>query len=461
MKTVLSLTVGGCILLLVFQTSAAGTAQSAAAHYPVVGTGQSECYSEGGDVIRCPTAGTFLSGQDPQHPARRPSYADNGDGTVTDRVTGLVWAKAPSAPMAVSDLDGFAQASRLGGHADWRVPTIRELYSLIDYRGGYSGDPRTSRPYLDTSVFDFAYGAGTGLGDAAHGRRPIDVQEWSATRYVGRTMGGDETVFGVNFADGRIKGYPVMDPGNRMQTPNRLAVRLVRGPSYGRNDFHPDAETVTDRATGLVWQRRSVAGALRWADALAYCGELSLDGHRDWRLPNAKELHSIVDYSRIPAIDPLFEFSDRLVYLWSSLRGRRRQRCRTAPFHGPANLPCTQQSGRQWATWRRRPDPGGAAGSTCTVQELCEATRRRRYPARFRSASARKAMTFADTTTSSACAHGCSIPESRETVTDILIAGAAGHTSLFCTEEFVRAGLQPVVGGFQRACNWPRPARTR
>ena len=81
---------------------------------------------------------------------------------------------------------------------------------------------------------------------------PIDVQEWSATRHVGRTMGGDETVFGVNFADGRIKGCPAMGPVTRMQTPNRLAVRLVRGPSYGRNDFHPDAETVTDRATGLV-----------------------------------------------------------------------------------------------------------------------------------------------------------------------------------------------------------------
>ncbi|MFN9211302.1 MAG: DUF1566 domain-containing protein, partial [Betaproteobacteria bacterium] len=52
--------------------------------------------------------------------------------------------------------------------------------------------------------------------------------------------------------------------------------------------------------------------------ALAYCGGLSLGGHRDWRLPNAKELHSIVDYSRMPAIDPLFGFSDHLVYLWSS-----------------------------------------------------------------------------------------------------------------------------------------------
>jgi hypothetical protein len=318
MTSILARIAGSCVLLLASQASGAAAVTSAAAHFPIVGTGQDQCYSERGDAIGCPAAGTPLSGQDAQHPGRRASYVDNGDGTVTDRVTGLVWAKSPSPPMTVADLDGFARASRLGGHDDWRAPTIRELYSLIDYRGGYSGDPRNSRPYIDTRFFDFAYGAGTGLGDAAHGRRPIDVQEWSTTRYIGKTMGGDETVFGVNFADGRIKGYPVMDPANRMRTPNQLAVRLVRGPAYGRNDFQPDAKTVTDRATGLVWQRRDDAGALRWADALAYCGELSLDGHRDWRVPTAKELHSIVDYSRIPAIDPVFGFGDRLVYLWSS-----------------------------------------------------------------------------------------------------------------------------------------------
>ncbi len=318
MKTILALIVAGCVLLVVSQTSEAGVTPSAVAHYPLVGTGQDECYSERGDAIGCPAPGASLSGQDAQHPGSRPNYFDNGDGTITDRITGLVWAKTLSPPMPLADLDGFARTSRLGGHADWRVPSIRELYSLIDYRGGYSGDPRTSRPYIDTRFFDFAYGAGTGLGDASRGQRPIDVQEWSATRYVGRTMGNDETVFGVNFADGRIKGYPVMDPANRMQTPNRLAVRLVRGPAYGGNDFHPDDETVIDRATGLVWQRRSVAGALSWTDALAYCDGLSLGGHRDWRVPNAKELHSIVDYSRIPAISPLFGLSDRLAYLWSS-----------------------------------------------------------------------------------------------------------------------------------------------
>jgi hypothetical protein len=288
------------------------------AHYPIVGTGQNHCYSARGLIIDCPIAGQPLWGQDAQHPGNRPYYHDNGDGTVTDLVTGLIWAKAPSAPLAFADVDAYARASRLGGHDDWRVPNIRELYSLIDYRGGYSGDPATSRPYIDLAAFDFAYASGTGLGDAAHGRRPIDVQEWSATRYVGRTMGRDDTVFGVNFADGRIKGYPVMDPMNRMRTPNRLAVRLVRGAPYGQNDIEARRRSVIDRATRLEWQRRDDGRAHSWDDALAYCSALSLEGHSDWRLPTAKELHSIVDYTRIPAIHPLFEISDPRIYLWSS-----------------------------------------------------------------------------------------------------------------------------------------------
>lgn len=131
-------------------------------------------------------------------------------------------------------------------------------------------------------------------------------------------MGRDETVFGVNFADGRIKGYPVMDPANFMRTPNRLAVQLVRGPAYGENRFEPHAETVRDMASGLEWMREIDATARSWADALAFCDTLQRDGHRDWRLPDAKELHSIIDYSRVPALAPVFRLDRPDVYLWSS-----------------------------------------------------------------------------------------------------------------------------------------------
>jgi hypothetical protein len=55
--------------------------------------------------------------------------------------------------------------------------------------------------------------------------------------------------------------------------------------------------------------------AMRWADALEYCEEATVAGHRDWRLPNAKELQSLVDYGRSPqttgsaALDPRFRVS--------------------------------------------------------------------------------------------------------------------------------------------------------
>ena len=290
------------------------------ARSPVISTGQDRCYALTGEAIACPTRGLPLAGQDAAHPGHLPIYRDNGDGTVSEQVTGLQWAKAPSAPMTFAETEAYARQSRLGSYSDWRVPTIRELYTLIDFRGGFTGDPATSRPYIDTRFFEFAYAgeAAAGLGDAARGRRAIDVQLWTSTRYVGRTMGRDETVFGVNFADGRIKGYPVMDPANFMRTPNRLAVQLVRGPAYGENRFEPHAETVRDMASGLEWMREIDATARSWADALAFCDTLQRDGHRDWRLPDAKELHSIIDYSRVPALAPVFRLDRPDVYLWSS-----------------------------------------------------------------------------------------------------------------------------------------------
>ncbi|MGC3990661.1 MAG: DUF1566 domain-containing protein [Chthoniobacteraceae bacterium] len=138
-------------------------------------------------------------------------------------------------------------------------------------------------------------------------------------------MNGNATVFGVNFADGRIKGYPKIDPPTH--GPHKLYVRYVRGnPAYGHNDFHDNTDgTITDRATGLMWAKQDSGQALNWPQALAWVQQLNHDhylGHQDWRLPNAKELQSLVDYTRLPAISPLFQISQidggEYPYFWSS-----------------------------------------------------------------------------------------------------------------------------------------------
>jgi len=299
--------------------------------YALVDTNQRQCYDQNGR----PGCGGGPAGQDAAYAGRQPGHRDNGDGTVSDLVTGLMWQQDFSRS-AWAQAPALAAAARTGGHADWRVPTIKELYSLMDFSGAtgsagpsQTGAPADARPYLNKAVFRFEYPS---VG------RFIDAQYISATAYLGTVMGRDRAFFGVNFADGRIKGYPQDGgPGNR-----QWYLRLVRGnPDYGKNDFTDNKDgSISDRATGLTWSKADSGRGLDWAAALAWCEGLRLAGHDDWRLPNAKELHSIVDYSRAPAatnsaaIDPIFaitrikdeEGRPDWPYFWSStshLDGRR------------------------------------------------------------------------------------------------------------------------------------------
>lgn len=72
--------------------------------------------------------------------------------------------------------------------------------------------------------------------------------------------------------------------------------------------------TVTDTWTGLMWLKENGNDGNRiqgWCNALAYCENLEFAGYSDWRLPNIRELISIVDYGRgRPALDPVFTVSN-------------------------------------------------------------------------------------------------------------------------------------------------------
>ncbi len=79
-------------------------------------------------------------------------------------------------------------------------------------------------------------------------------------------------------------------------------------------------ETVSDTATGLLWSRSEQTASLTWREALAACENLSLAGYDDWRLPEIRELRSLVDISRQnPAIDTtVFPDTEHAVGHWSS-----------------------------------------------------------------------------------------------------------------------------------------------
>lgn len=76
--------------------------------------------------------------------------------------------------------------------------------------------------------------------------------------------------------------------------------------------------TVSDYDTGLMWQQSELATLRTWDEALIYCNGLSLADHNNWRLPNIKELTSIIDKSRRkPSIAPVFTNVQSTNY-WSS-----------------------------------------------------------------------------------------------------------------------------------------------
>jgi hypothetical protein len=248
--------------------------------FTLVDTGQTACYDDEGAETDCPESGEAFYGQDAQFDGNQPSYTDNGDGTVTDNVTGLIWQQTPqNAGFSYAEAEAYCESLELAGYEDWRMPTTKELFSISDFSQGW--------PYLDTAYFDIA---STTVSK--------DEQYWTEP-YVGTTTeGGANAAFGVNHGTGHIKAYPALVSG-----PMGNYVRAVRGgASYGINDFEDNGDgTVTDHATGLMWQQADSGEGMDWEAALAYAESATTGGYGDWRLPDIKELQSIVDYSRSPS----------------------------------------------------------------------------------------------------------------------------------------------------------------
>jgi len=130
---------------------------------PVVKTGQTTCSNIDGDVISC--AGTDQDG-DLQTGVDWPDprFTDNGDGTVTDNLTGLTWLKDANCAYTIGyDPDGGGDGTMSWQHAfdfiagindgtysacgagynDWRLPNAKEIQSLIHFEFSYPPIPNT------------------------------------------------------------------------------------------------------------------------------------------------------------------------------------------------------------------------------------------------------------------------------------------------------------------------------
>lgn len=283
----------------------------------VLKTGQVKCWNGRGVLIENPSH----TGQDGEFqfglPSPSPRFSDNGDGTVTDRLTELVWLKDADPFNELSWEDALKRTQNLcaGVHGlsdesakgRWRMPNLREMLSLIDY-GNYDPILPASHPFRN--VKNAIYWTSTSLAPAAKmawmmtlgiGPTVFDIKSslnrtWpirGSHSRVPRT--GQQVCFGADGApagtcagtgqDGEIKAG-VIPPNNRF-TDN--------------NDG-----TVTDNMTNLVWLKDANPFGFRlWEEALALCNSLRAgqknlnDGSHEgnWRLPNVREIESLVDYN--------------------------------------------------------------------------------------------------------------------------------------------------------------------
>jgi hypothetical protein len=209
------------------------------------------------------------------------AYVDNGDGTVTDQVTRLVWERDVD-PQGTPQPDAVARCAAKGGA--WRLPTRLELLSLVDFSVAAPG-PTINAVFENTPAAVF----------------------WTSSGYAGN--GGDAWTIGFD------RGYS--DYGVRN---NPALTRCVRPPPPAepcgaqRYEARPGG-LVLDRATGLLWQQTLDPEMYSWRDALARCAGLGAG----WRMPSLTELQTIVeDTDEYPASDPAAFPGTPSVDFWTS-----------------------------------------------------------------------------------------------------------------------------------------------
>jgi hypothetical protein len=249
-------------------------------------TVQTKCY-DNTKQITCPTSETAdFYGQDGNHLSAPMALKDNGDGTVTDNNTGLVWQQTPDrSALNWENAGAYCAALEKGGQTDWRLPSRREIATLVSFN-------------RDMPTFALL------LQNAA-----VNESFWTSTTYIGDTT--KAYTLGNGTAD--------MDLRTKVTSSSSIATRCVRGDALPAFTSVDNGETITDTTTGNTWIKNSLTTGKTWQQALSYCAKLQTGGYSDWRLPNIAELFSLFDDTRTnPALPSGFNDVGTPPLFWSS-----------------------------------------------------------------------------------------------------------------------------------------------
>jgi hypothetical protein len=249
-------------------------------------------------MLRLPDTGQNTSytntfGEDADYDINTPFYLLNGNGTVTDTVTSLMWQQKDGGEMTIENAQLYCDTLTLGGYTDWRLPNCHELFSILNHD--------KVNPAIDTIYFT----------------KTLAEYWWSSERQA-----NDSNKVWVTNAGGGVGNHPKTETISA-GGPKRFHVRAVRDvttPTLLPNHFMDNGNgTTTDLVTDLTWQQIPYSDSITWEQALTLADTLTFAGYSDWRLPNIKELQSINDESLInPSINQTFFSGVNVNHYWSS-----------------------------------------------------------------------------------------------------------------------------------------------
>ena len=273
--------------------------------YPLLlETDQIHCYDTAGKRIDCMGSGPG-SEQDAARSKHLPPAADRfqiqGD-LVRDRLSGALWARnANPADFPLNWEEAHALAADMAAHkahgcADWQLPPRRLLFSLLSHQ--YI-NPALPEGHPFTNVFSGYYWT----ADTCH---RLPEQAWHIHLGGGRVtrVRKDEAALVWPVCLPKTEdAAPLFSPGER---------------------FALDGDSVRDQLTGLIWSRNAdpLGRPLPWEEALAAVDGLNRaaqDRATDWRMPNIRELESLVDLQAdSPALPEGHPFTNVRDVYWSS-----------------------------------------------------------------------------------------------------------------------------------------------
>ena len=249
-------------------------------------------------MLRLPDTGETISytntfGEDADFLIYPPYFKINGNGTVTDTITGLMWQQLDGGEMTIENAVTYCSTLTLGGYSDWRLPNAHEAFSILHHQN--------ANPALNTSVFT-----------------TTAAEYWWTNDFQ---INDNSKVWATN-AGGGIGNHPKTETMSAGGV-KRFHARAVRSISSGTvipNHFTDNGNgTITDNLTNLIWQKLPYSDTLTWEQSLTYADTLSLSGYNDWRLPNIKELQSINNETTTnPSLNTLYFTVNNAKKYWSS-----------------------------------------------------------------------------------------------------------------------------------------------